>query len=114
MQQWRRDALRFYQTYGWDRYDDFVFHDKEALLKYADEIIDCLGDNIYMVENEIMPIGTGETKEGLIAFYNARIEHYKAFMEKAKTDNGSDIRTLSGELDYMFEIHENLYENLAK
>ncbi len=113
MKEWeqlRADFLQFYQTYGWDRYDGFVYHDRESLLKSAEEFIDVQGDFIYMVENDIMPLEEGETKEGLIALYEKRIDMYKDFMEKVKASGDDDLRALSGELDYIFEIYENTDE----
>ena len=110
MRQLREDCLLFYQTYGWDKYDDFVYHDREALLKSAEESIDVQGDFIYMVENDLMPLGEGETKEGMIALYEKRIDMYKDFMEKVKASGDDDLRALSGEFEYRYDIHEKAAE----
>ncbi len=110
LRQLRKDLLSFYQTYGWDHYDDFLYHDREALLKFVDEVIASLGDCINMVENDLMPLGEGETKEGMIALYENRIDIFNAFIEKVKAAGESDIRALSGELDYIYEIYENTDE----
>ncbi len=113
MKEWeqlRADFLQFYQTYGWERYDDIVYHDRDTLLKLSEESIINLEDFIHMVENGIMPLGKNETKEGMIAFYENRIEIMKTFIEKVKASDDADIRALSGEFEYRYDIHEKAAE----
>ncbi len=101
-----QDTVNYYETYGWDEYP-FAFEDKESLIKEAEEGIKIHEGFIYQIENDIMPIGADETKEEHIAIERGRIKIIEDFIEKVKAADESDLRALTGEYDYLYELHEN-------
>ncbi len=100
-----KDFARYYETYGWDQYDGDVY-EREILTEMAGGAIDGLGDIIYMIENGIMSPPDGQTKEAFLAIFERRIEMNNAFLEKVAEADDADMRALSGEFRYMYELYE--------
>lgn len=104
----------YYEEFGWEDYQGFVYHDLDALKASIEESILVLTDFIAMVEADVKPPTPGYTKAETILVFEERIAVNEELLQRLEVQRASSepsedvLKALSGEYELIYYLPDNI------
>jgi len=106
--------VSFFQTFGWERYDAFMYRDLDHLIEETKMSMFIIEGHIYWNQTGKWPTANVEEAEAFHALMEDRLRLNEEFLERVEEIQRSrsdyDIRALSGELEFMYFLSESQLE----